>query len=294
MHTTLSQLPSAEGLYLKAATTAFKRPKGLPQIPQLSVQINGLVADARQLADYREICGFAASDTLPITFPHVMAGSLQLYLLTRAAFPLPLLGLVDIGARIEQRRAIGTGERCDLTMSLGASREVRQGLEFDRLASVTIDGEEVWREVVTTLYRMPVAKKAGTKPAAPPPAPLSEYLPVNAAADTGRRYAGVSKDFNPIHLTPLSAKLFGFKRHIAHGMWSAAHCAALLQARLGVTPIQLEVQFRQPLFLPGRAALKFALGGSAEQGLDFALLARNSDKIHLSGRLRGQTAGALR
>src|SRR3546814_15954009 len=79
----------------------------------------------------------------------------------------------------------------------------------------------VWSEVMTTLFRMPSPQKAASRPAPQPQiAALSEYIAVTAAADTGRRYAKVGKDFNPIHLTPFTARLFGFKRHIAHGMRS--------------------------------------------------------------------------
>lgn len=38
------------------------------------------------------------------------------------------------------------------------------------------------------------------------------------ASDLGRRYARVSGDINPIHLHALSARAFGFRRAIAHGM----------------------------------------------------------------------------
>jgi len=99
----------------------------------------------------------------------------------------------------------------------------------------------------------------------------------------GRRYAAAGKDYNPIHLTALSAKMFGFKRAIAHGMWSLAHCAALLQEAGAPEPNELLVQFKQPLFLPGKVAMKFQKNGDS---YDFALIARNADKTHLSGSLR--------
>src|SRR3546814_8249487 len=90
---------------------------------------------------------------------------------------------------------------------------------------------------MTTLFRMPSPQKAASRPAPQPQiAALSEYIAVTAAADTGRRYAKVGKDFIPIHLTPFTARLFGFKRHIAHGMWTAAHCAALLSDRIEDEP----------------------------------------------------------
>lgn len=286
MNTTLARMPSAEGLYLKAATTVLRKPKGVPKLPVLGVEVKDVRVSGEQLSRYREVCGFADSHYLPITFPHVMAAALHLQLMTHPKFPLPLLGLVHVRNHIRQHRGLGSGERYDFDVQIGEARKVRQGLEFDLNTSVTVDGEEVWGEVMTTLFRMPSPKKPGARPASQPPmATLSEYIAVNAAADTGRRYAKVGKDFNPIHLAPLTAKLFGFKRHIAHGMWSAAHCAALLADRIEAEPSVLDVQFRQPLFLPGRAALKFA-HRAGSSGIDFALLASRGDKVHLTGVLR--------
>ncbi|KFG74405.1 MaoC/PaaZ C-terminal domain-containing protein [Streptomyces mutabilis] len=77
-------------------------------------------------------------------------------------------------------------------------------------------------------------------------------LPVRAewrlAGDVGRRYGAASGDRNPIHLHPFTARLFGFPRAIAHGMWTVARCLA----EHG-TPDAAVVRadFRAPVLLPG-------------------------------------------
>ncbi len=282
MTETLARIPDAQSLYLRAASTLMRRPKGRPALPALAVQVKDIGVEAAHLQGYAQVCGFAESEQLPITFPHVMAGALHLHLLTQKPFPFPLLGLVHIRNEIAQRRALAADERFDLQVRVGESREVRQGIEFDLLTEALSGGEAVWSEVSTMLHRMPGPKGASQRPA-PAPVALADYRSFSAPADIGRRYAQVSRDYNPIHLAPWSAKLFGFKRHIAHGMWSAAQCAALLQAELGREPQALSVQFKQPLFLPGRVALKFSRDG---QGIAFALLASRADKVHLTGALR--------
>ncbi len=282
MTETLSQIPDAQRLYLKAATTLTRRPQGQPALPALEVRVCDVAVDGRHLADYREVCGFAESQTLPITFPHVMAGALHLHLLTQKPFPFPLLGLVHIRNDIRQSRALRADERFDVHVRIGESRAVRQGIEFDLLTEVASGGEPVWTETSTILHRIPGPKSQVPRPA-PAPAALADYRSFTAPADIGRRYARVGRDYNPIHLAPLPAKLFGFKRHIAHGMWSLARCAALLQPELGHEPQALSVQFKQPLFLPGRVALRFT---REEDGFAFALLSSRSDKIHLTGALR--------
>lgn len=283
MSVTLAQMPSAGALYLKAATTAFKRPKGTPVLPAIELRVDQVVMDPQHLAEYRSICGFVEGGALPITFPHVVAGALHLQVMTSRAFPVPLLGLVHIRNHIEQAQPLSADARYDVVVSLGEAREVRQGLEFDLLTRFELAGAAVWNEVSTILYRMPGAKGAAVKPT-PPPSQLAEYQTFEAPTDTGRRYAKVGRDYNPIHLSPLPAKLFGFKRHIAHGMWSVARCAALLEPTLAQPPQVLEVQFKQPLFLPARVSLRHRAG--AQGGVDYALLARNSDRVHLTGTLR--------
>lgn len=282
MSQTLSALPDAQKLYLKAASTVLRRSKGRPSLPDLAVHVPDVAVDATHLAQYAEICGFAESSELPITFPHVMAGALHLHLMTQKSFPFPLLGLVHIRNQIRQTRPLQADERLDLDVRIGPSRDVRQGIEFDLLTDAAVGGEVIWSETSTILHRIP-GPRGPIQRAAAATAALTQYKKFSAPVDIGRRYAAVGRDYNPIHLAPWSAKLFGFKRHIAHGMWSVAHCAALLQGELGQAPAELTVQFKQPLFLPGRAALKYGMTGG---GIDFALLATGSDKVHLSGTLR--------
>jgi acyl dehydratase len=87
----------------------------------------------------------------------------------------------------------------------------------------------------------------------------TEDLPATATwklpGDLGRQYAGVSGDRNPIHMHPLSAKLFGFPTAIAHGMWTKARCLSALGPRLD-DKFTAEVAFRKPILLP--ATVKFA------------------------------------
>ena len=102
------------------------------------------------------------------------------------------------------------------------------------------------------------------------------------AGDVGRRYAAVSGDRNPIHLHPLTARLFGFPRPIAHGMWSKARCLAALE---GLLPDRLavEVEFKKPLPLPSRVSFASAADGDRRA---FDLRDARSGAPHVVGSLR--------
>src|SRR5699024_845465 len=93
------------------------------------------------------------------------------------------------------------------------------------------------------------------------------------AADTGRRYAEVSGDRNPIHMGSVPAKLFGFKRAIAHGMYTAARALSAAGTG-GAEAFTWDVTFGKPVLLPGRVAFAVrpaegetgAAGGAAADG----------------------------
>ena len=68
------------------------------------------------------------------------------------------------------------------------------------------------------------------------------------------RYAGVSGDRNPIHMSPLGGKAFGFPSSIAHGAWTAA---AILRVLEGHIPdaVVYHVRFGRPVVLPAKIGL---------------------------------------
>jgi acyl dehydratase len=95
-------------------------------------------------------------------------------------------------------------------------------------------------------------------------------------SDIGRRYAEMSGDRNPIHLHPLTARLFGFPRAIVHGMWTKARCLAALEPRGAFV---VDVRFKKPLVLPARVGFSYRDGA-------FAVHDVRSGAPHLTGELR--------
>ncbi|MGO1340962.1 MAG: MaoC/PaaZ C-terminal domain-containing protein, partial [Cellulosimicrobium funkei] len=80
-----------------------------------------------------------------------------------------------------------------------------------------------------------------------PPPPTARWA---LGAGTGRAYAAVSGDRNPIHTSALGAKAFGFPRAIAHGMYTAARALAEAGPGRG-DAYDWTVTFAKPVLLPG-------------------------------------------
>jgi acyl dehydratase len=99
--------------------------------------------------------------------------------------------------------------------------------------------------------------------------------------DIGRSYAAVSGDRNPIHMHPLSARLFGFPSAIAHGMWTKARCLAAFEGRVR-SPYRIAIRFKAPLRVPATARLM-----SAGEGGRFAFSVESGDegRLHAAGEI---------
>ena len=237
-------------------------------------------ADPERLAAYDEVCGFRLSDRLPPTYPHVLAFPLVMSLMAGTDFPFPLPGLVHVGNRLRQLRPILLGEELELSARVEDLREHPRGRQFDAVAEASVGGELVWSSASTYLrIERSSPTRAGGK-SDNPGRPAASAL-WRVPADTGRRYAGVSGDYNPIHLHPVAARLFGFKSAIAHGMWLKARCLAALEGRLP-DALSAEVEFKSPVLLPARVAFAATPDGG---GWALQLWDPRTGKPHLSGEV---------
>jgi hypothetical protein len=259
-------------LYLRAAiglVPAGSRPKNLPDT---TLERQGAAVELSRLADYNRVCGFRLADTLPATYPHILAFPLAMRLMSGSDFPFPVVGLVHVANRIELVRPIDASEPLDLSVRAADLRPHDRGRQFDVVATASVAGEVVWRGVSTYLKR---ENKGGGRGGdrAEPPAPSASW---RVEPRTGTDYARVSGDHNPIHTSRIGARLFGFARPIAHGMWSKARCLAALEGRLPEA-YTVDVSFKLPIFMPSTVAF------SASPSWTFALNEAKSGKPHLTG-----------
>ncbi len=275
-------LPSLWRSYARAFTS--RRPALAPPGVRLGgaiLEAPRVVAPPAALAAYRRTCGFREdARTLPLTYPHVLAMPLHLALLTGPAFPVRFVGLVHLRNAIRSERRLADGAPLDLRSRLEGPRETDRGQEFDLVTEVRLDGALAWSETSVLLARRPGV--GGTRPraTAPPRAPGEPVARWELPPDLGRRYASASGDWNPIHLTAATARLFGFRRAIAHGMWSLARCVAELDP--GGEATAVDAAFKLPVLLPATVVLRASREGPTAA---FALTDAEGARPHLAGSL---------
>jgi MaoC dehydratase-like protein len=241
----------------------------------------GVEVDRDRLTAYQKVCGFRVGDVLPATYPHMLAFPLSMDLMTRFDFPFGVIGMVHIANEIELARPILATEPLDVRVRTADLRDHEKGRQFDVVAEAAAGGETVWRSRSTYLSRGGGSgdsskKDNGKKERSDPPPPSAIW---SVPGDQGRRYAGVSGDNNPIHLYPLTARLFGFPKPIAHGMWVKARCLAALDGHLP-DAYTVGVRFKLPMLLPAKAGFATWAGDGARE---FAVHDARSGKPHLSG-----------
>lgn len=282
--------PSGVGSYLRAVLPrSGPRPDTVPDVVLRLERVRPRPAD---VARYAAVVGEPRGDRLPLLYPHLLGFGLQLRLMTDPGFPFPPLGLVHVTNEVTATRPLRLGAELDVVVHAAGVRPHPRGRVVDLVTEVREGGEPVWRETSCYLRRErprysggAVPKDSGAPGASDESDQATPALHVSAVwrlpADLGRRYAGVSGDVNPIHLSSWTARPLGFPRAIVHGMWSAAAVLGALQGRLP-DAVRYDVQFRRPIPLPGAVRLLTAVAGDR---IDAELRGRpGDDRVHLTAR----------
>ncbi|WAP50388.1 MaoC/PaaZ C-terminal domain-containing protein [Arthrobacter sp. ATA002] len=296
--TQLNEIPALGKLYVGALGSAAKARLSAAQAPQTLPaarhRVTGARVELERLADFQRLVQHSASDYLPSGFVHTFAFPVAMSLMSRDDFPLPLLGMVHLRNSVEHFRPIHYAEPLDVTAWAENLAGHRAGTQVELIAEVSAGGAVVWRGRSTYLAkgvflpRFDRSDARGPRPDFVPPPPTALW---RLGADAGRNYAVVSGDFNPIHLSRLSAKALGMKRSLAHGMYLASRVVAdIVQNRQ--EPYEWSIDFDSPVFLPAAVSLSISdtEGDDGYSGSTFVGWNQRSRRRHFAGAVKALPA----
>lgn len=280
----LREQPGALDNYARAAFGAlpFVKPSGRRSLPKETLALSGLRVDPDNLAAYAKVCGLRFGDTLPITYPFTLVFPTVMRLLTSREFPFPAIGSVHTDNTIEQLRPISVSEPLDLQVHAENLRPHAKGTQVDLVSEVSVGRELVWRQVSTFLKMHPTGAPKEAKAEHKDEVPPRPTRTLRVDQKIISRYAAVSGDRNPIHVSSLGAKAFGFPSTIAHGMWSAAAALQPLEGRVA-DAVTYTVRFGKPIVLPATVNL---YADRTAEGWDLSLKNPKKGYPHLSATLR--------
>lgn len=252
--------PSMAGVFLKALMIAPFRSNTLPknyQKPDIRMIIEEYRLDRDLVERYAQVCGFdnKTEECLPISYLQTPFIGILGKFITSCHFPFNPLGLVQIYQSFEMKRPVGFNEPLTLSCTLDKVQQTPKGYETDFVLQATVSQQIVWQGVSRYLSRI-AAKKEHRRKHTNEEAPLKKRETILIPAGTGRKYARVSGDYNPHHMYPVLARMFGFKTAIAHGMFSLARVLASLEKEVSIgSGTRVEARFKLPVLMPASTAL---------------------------------------
>lgn len=223
-------------------------------------------------------------------FLHTLGFPLQLKLMLHRDFPFSIMGVVHIANSIQQHHSVHPFDRVDMSCKLGDIRQLKIGCLFSIETEFFVKQQLVLQAKHQYLRRENVNKRKSRAMVELDWLDTTDQQHWPLPNNLGWHYAKCSQDYNPIHLHPLSAKLLGFKQHIAHGMWmkSRAYSALCQLEDLRLQgPLSCDVEFKKPLFLPNSVIFqKRNLDQNTMLEFRITSLIEQQTIEHMSGRLQ--------
>nr|WP_136250147.1 MaoC/PaaZ C-terminal domain-containing protein [Ningiella ruwaisensis] len=244
----------------------------------------------------------APLDTIHPCYAQVLSLPLQMKLMTRAPFPFKAFGLIHIANKINVISLPLSNQTLQLHAYFGRFFSHPKGVVFELNTDLSVKGILA---VKASSYYLATNIDSVNKQGLPDFADYKDlqihfslknekqYDPVQSEQilsfddSIGRDYARASGDYNPIHLWPATAKLFGFKRAIAHGMYSKALVLSKVQEQKAISLNQgmsLVTVFKRPVLLPSQAHLQLT---EQNDGMLFKLSNRQNKQssTHMIGAI---------
>jgi acyl dehydratase len=231
--------------------------------------------------------GTQGTSVLPCFIPALMF-KVWARLTSLPQWPLNPLGMIHYKTVITQWREIKVEEPLRVEVTINGSRATERGLEIDAIIKAFDGkGERVLDCVWTVLSRggRAGAKKTGSSapaPAAETPVEDANTTLVEARAGLGVRFSTATGDISPQHMYGLTAMIAGFKKPIAHGMWTLERAISDIREKGAMPkyPFTIDSSFKLPIFLPGKVNVAWTQKAAGK--VDFRVAAVDG-KPHMLG-----------
>jgi hypothetical protein len=214
--------------------------------------------DLDHVARYARALGFAPG-AIPLTYWYLPVQRAHMATLLSDAFPYRLAGIVHVENELVAHADVAPGVPIRIATRIDILPPTQSGAVYCTLETVgSAHGEPVFTSTSKYLAvrgqggRAESAVKRAAKPAVQPGATIDSW---SVGPASGRAYARLSGDWNPIHLTRWSARLMGLPAPIIHGMRSLAETCAALEKSAGRRVSRISVRFTAPVPLGSTAEL---------------------------------------
>jgi hypothetical protein len=214
--------------------------------------------DRQEIDRYGAALGYVpdlAPGAVPLTWWYLPVQRAHMATLLSDAFPWRLAGIVHVENTLGAHAPAPHDTPLLLATRIDILPPTASGAVYCELETVVSANDE--RILTCTSKYLAVrgqrsGKARSERPAAAPGAVIDRWT---LAPSSGRAYARVSGDWNPIHLTRWSARLMGLPAPIIHGMHTLGRTCAALEKNAGRRVDAISVRFTAPVPLGQTAVL---------------------------------------
>jgi len=213
--------------------------------------------DADHVEAYKSQLGFTGTHP-PLGYYYLLAQRAQLGVMLSPGFGFKLAGLVHVSNDTTRLAEPVLHEPWSIDVKVDEEPPLGNGAVYVAL-TVTLVQRGTARVQVVSRYLARRGSRSG-RPAPPSKATVPSgvrFASWHLRPDSGRRYARLSGDYNPIHLWRWSARLLGFEQAIIHGMHSASRAEAEVETYRGHPASTIRVEFRQPIEVGSEVVMHF-------------------------------------
>lgn len=253
-----SALPSIPVLLAKLAFSRTKD-KG-KRLPDIKATFENVVFDESHYQQFLTFFNYPVDlDYVPNCYALMMTNKPTMWLFGSAEFSLQAMGIIHLSSFIQAYKPIPKVNNLTLSLHINNQQARKKGGSFDVVFELQHEGD-----LITTITNSYLSKQANFEGDIIPLSKEEEktsddkhVIRHHLKGNAGREYAKLSGDYNPIHLRRWSAKLFGFKNAIIHGMSNIMLIDSSLK-HVDQTPIKAaSFTFTAPVFLPSDVVIEF-------------------------------------
>jgi len=224
--------------------------------PKCEVVVKAQPINKESYKSYLKVCGFP-TDREEVPAPYHIGISLPVVsaILTHPCWPIkPLATMIHVKQTISMLRPIKSNEIFFKRFIFGQVRNTERGTEMDGIVQLFTDSNYEEKSIVMQgVASLLILKKRGAAQQTQPQSQETNQketkkYEIKLEEALGRKYAAATGDYNPWHLNSITAKIFGFKRAICHGMWSLSKVLSLIQDDIPSYPLFIEAEWKKPMF----------------------------------------------
>src|SRR5690554_1781510 len=245
-------LPNLPTMFFRSLFTVARKDIEPADASELVAEFSAPEFPQEQISRYHQAFGGFVSE-VPLTLLYCLAQRVHLAQMLGEHFPWPAPGLVHVSNRVIQHHKIDAHDGFVLKASIQIPA---RGPKVSPRRLRPVFTVEFWQEdkhvaTCTSEYQVMPKQQERQRPTRESKktseAPSGDWECVNhwkLNGKTGRSYARLSGDFNPIHLHPMLSRWFGFEQPIIHGMYMAARAQAEIERQAKRAIGSIDVTFK--------------------------------------------------